>query len=216
MIFTHAVCQSRHYIARQMLRMLRTNKVVMAVPDIAGMRTLRVGFAPLGAISTTLPTSLELSLRFHILTFVFATRGRTLFKSALPRCPLTIIATDPIQLPTKSLTMKASGTPKTRVYGSTIYSDGKRDDEDKSNPWMVAAVLEKFTTPPKNRIITSSHGSLIIRFRSPAAHRLQMRSVSCGIWMPQEARVGTAESLSFMAAQAPTTPSLAIALDIRQ
>lgn len=81
------------------------------------------------------------------------------------------------------------------------------------SPWMVTAAQEEFLTPPKNRINTSTFGSVLIRFRSPAAHRLQLRSASCAIWFPENLCAGFAESFSFMTSQAPNTPSLAVALD---
>lgn len=80
-------------------------------------------------------------------------------------------------------------------------------------PWMVTAAREEFERPPKDRVNTSSSGSTLIRFRSPAAHRLQLRSTSCAIWFPEDDKGGFSESFSFMTSQAPTTPSLALALD---
>ena len=55
---------------------------------------------------------------------------------------------------------------------------------------MVTAAREEFERPPKDRVNTSSSGSTLIRFRSPAAHRLQLRSTSCAIWFPEDDKGG--------------------------
>lgn len=103
---------------------------------------------------------------------------------------------------------------------STLDDTSTPDTEDSHSsrqkpvpPWIVLAAQEEFSTQPAHRVNTSSYGSVLIRFRSPAAHRLQLRSASCAIWFPENICSGFAESFSFMASQAPTTPSLAIALD---
>lgn len=82
-----------------------------------------------------------------------------------------------------------------------------------ASPWIITAAREEFDLPRKDRVNTSTWGSLLIRFRVPAVYRLQIRATSCAVWFPQELCAGFAEAFSFMTSQAPTAPSLALALD---
>ena len=95
-------------------------------------------------------------------------------------------------------------------------SDGpevEKEDEKAVSPWVVTIARKEFEVPPADRINTSSFGCVLVRFRSPAAHRLQLRATSAGIWFPQQLSTGIAESFSFLTSQAPASPALAIALD---
>lgn len=112
------------------------------------------------------------------------------------------------------------GTQKDTVSDRMDFSCSDNEhEEDGQKPerapasWMITVAREEFDILPRHRINTSVSGSTLVRFRSPAAHRLQLRSTSCAIWFPEDLCVGFAEAFSFMTSQAPTTPSLAIALD---
>ena len=81
-----------------------------------------------------------------------------------------------------------------------------------ASPWMAIA-KEEFESTPRSMFNTTSSGPIFIRFRSPAAHRLQLRAQSCSIWFPQETAAGLDTAFSFMTTSAPSCPSLAVALD---
>lgn len=81
-----------------------------------------------------------------------------------------------------------------------------------TSPWMTIA-REEFEHAPSQMFNASSSGTILIRFNSPAANRLQLRAQSCDIWFPQKLEAGLGPAFSLTAAAAPRCPALAVALD---
>lgn len=85
----------------------------------------------------------------------------------------------------------------------------------KASKTAWAAIVREEFKPSSTRFINSSASrSIFIKFRCPAAWRLQLRSQATYLWFPQDVSIaGLGVAFEFMTRLAPQTPALTVALD---
>lgn len=81
-----------------------------------------------------------------------------------------------------------------------------------ASPWLKIARKE-FETAPPELFNASSSASAVIKFNSPAANRLQLRTRACDIWFPEQDSIGLDRAMGFVASSMAYCPALAVALD---